>query len=686
MKKQKRQEQRKHKKKQHKKNKATKNLKSFFSLHQLPLGVLFLISTFLYLYTVSFDYALDDLLAINGNQYTTQGFGGIGKLLSTESMEGFFGQKKELLAGGRYRPLSFVTFAMEYGFFGPAPSISHFINLILYGLTGILLYRILWQIVPPKEPKAWYLTIPFIATALFIAHPLHTEVVANIKGRDEILTLLGALGALYATLKYLQSKASKWLIVSGISFFLGLLAKENAITFVGIIPLTVYFFTNYKISENIKSISPILGATILFLIIRYKVVGGFSGSDTIVKELLNNPFLQASTGEKFATIFYTMGLYLQLLFFPFTLTHDYYPKQIPIIGWGDFRAIISLLIYIALGIIAIVGIRKKSVVAYGILFYLLSFSIVSNLFFPVGTFMNERFMYIPSIGFALIIAYFLVNKLPNYIKQIPSSQLIKVTTVVILVLYGVRTLARIPAWENNYTLFRTDVKNSPNSTKVNTSAGGATLEKAATIKNDAEKDALIKEAMVFLKKALEIYPNNNDAFILTGNAHYDLNKNYPKVFEYYHKALQNNPNNARIHNTLDLMIELEKDKNNINQLVAFYEQKVLPLQPNTALAYDAIGELYGKKLNNMDKAIEYFNKALLYPDVETGTMINLATAYGFKGEFQKAIEINQRILLKEPNHAKALMNIGVSYQNLGQEAKAKEYFTKAQRINPNIGK
>ena len=80
------------------------------------------------------------------------------------------------------------------------------------------------KLFPPDENKKWYLSFPFIASLLFLAHPLHTEAVANIKGRDEIMTLLGSLGALWFTLKYLDTKKAKFFVYSSLSLFLGLLS------------------------------------------------------------------------------------------------------------------------------------------------------------------------------------------------------------------------------------------------------------------------------------------------------------------------------------------------------------------------------------------------------------------------------------------------------------------------------
>ncbi len=671
--------------------KKTPSLKtiSFWQHHKMPLLALFALGFVLYIYTTGFGYALDDKLYITDNKFTKLGISGMSDIFTTESLVGFWGEKN-LLAGGRYRPLAIATFALEYQLWEGKPGRSHFFNIILYCLVGLVLYRVLWRLFSTKNNKvnAWYLSLPFIATALYIAHPLHSEVVASIKGRIEILASLGVLVTMYYSLKYVDTKQYKYLLASGIAFLLALLSKESAITFIGIIPLTLYYFTKADVKTHLYSIAPLFAAFLIFLGFRYNALGFWISNGVIVEELLNDPFLGTSVADKYATIFYTMGLYIKLLFFPITLTHDYYPKHIPIISWSDLRAIVPLIMYIALGVYAVWGLFKKNVVSYGILVYLMSFSIVSNLVFSIGAFMNERFMYLPSLGFCLILAYLITEKL--HFKNIAKDKLVLGSLVFLLTVYSLRTFARIPAWNDNESLFLTDVKNSPNSTKVNTSAGGILLEKAAKISNqkDPKRQVMINQAIQYLKKGLELYPGNVNALMLLGNAYYDLDRNYDKVFENYEQILQRNKNHVQVHRNLSLMSEQEQEAKNVTKLVQFLENKVVPLEPNTPLPYDALGMMYGKKKGDIPNSIKHFEKALTLgfdkPSTKAGTMQDLAIAYGMSGQHQKSIDINLEALKLDVNNAKILLNIGISYQNLGNEAKANQYFERAFALDPNL--
>src|SRR5439155_4379084 len=109
----------------------------------------FLLAIPLYANTILNGYAVDDTLFITDNAYTNRGIRGIPDIFSHDSFQGFFHEKKNLVSGGRYRPLSIATFALEHQIAGPDPALGHAVNLVLYGLTGALLYLLLIRLLPP---------------------------------------------------------------------------------------------------------------------------------------------------------------------------------------------------------------------------------------------------------------------------------------------------------------------------------------------------------------------------------------------------------------------------------------------------------------------------------------------------------------------------------------------------------
>lgn len=688
--------------------KATITQRPFWQEHLLPISVLALLSIALYIYSVTFQYALDDMLYITGNQFTQKGFGGLWDIWSKESLVGFWGQQKDLLAGGRYRPFVITTYAIEYALFGQAPAFSHFVNVVLYALLGVVLYRIMHRFLQTYSPAGfpWYLSLPFVVAALYVAHPLHVEWVANIKGRMEILSILFSLLTLYYTFKYLDNpgfpKRNLYLVGSFVVFMLGLFTKENVLTLVGIVPLSIYFFARKSTEKDyLSAISPLLIGTVVFMLLRRAILGYFLGGEKIDStELLNDPFLGASFGEKYATIFYTMGLYIKLLFTAIPLTHDYYPKQIPIISWADWRALLSLTLYVAIGIYTLAGLRNRQLPAYAIAFYLLSFSLVSNLLFPIGTFMNDRFMDMPSIGFCILLGYGMVVGLPKLLPQISRHTLVLAVFGLYMLFFSIRTLGRVPAWYDNATLFLTDAKVSTNSAKVLTSAGGTLLDvKLPEIKDAQQRDNTINEAITYLNRALNIYPESVNAHLLLANAYFHKQpRNYDSIFVHYRQVLSQNPEHPQVLENISRLSEMEanpqnpqRNEANIDKMLQFVESTATN-GTQTWQIYDALGVLYGKGKNNLPKALENFELALNKMGIAAtttanpraiGIMQDMGVAYGMQRDFPRALAINKRALTLDPTNGSILRNIGITYQNLGQTDSAKIFFDQAAMYLPS---
>ncbi|MBK7011132.1 MAG: hypothetical protein IPH36_22100 [Saprospiraceae bacterium] len=185
------------------------------------MAVLLVVGLFIYYQTANYGYVLDDQIVITDNQFTKKGFSGIYEILSTESMTGYFGAQQNLVQGNRYRPLSLVTFAMEYGIFNELkPGVSHVINLLLYILSCVFILRLVQLLIPDKKPLMGWFDMGFAAALLYLVHPIHVEAVANIKGRDEIMAMLFSLLSLYFfVLHYMYGKGKNYLYAALATYF-----------------------------------------------------------------------------------------------------------------------------------------------------------------------------------------------------------------------------------------------------------------------------------------------------------------------------------------------------------------------------------------------------------------------------------------------------------------------------------
>ena len=645
------------------KNTKNKNTSSKVVIPDLPSNsykwhnwLVFAFGVLLYVNTLSHQYTQDDAIVIYDNMFTTQGISGIKGLFTKDTFYGFFKEegKAKLVSGGRYRPLTPVMFAIEYQLVGNNPWLGHLINMLLYGLLCMMIYKLLVKMMCSREDNILIRYLILGITLIYTAHPLHTEAIANIKGRDEIMSMLGSVLALYYMLIYTDTKQIKALFIALISFFLAFLSKENTITFLAVIPMTLYFFRDKTVSESLVSSLILLVPTALFLIIRASVLGNDFGATPM--ELMNNPFLKIANntyvpfdaGEKYATILFTLGKYIQLLLFPHPLTHDYYPRHIPVMSWSDAGVILSLLTYVVIVVVAIRGIKTKSLLSYGLWFYLITLTIVSNIVFPIGTNMSERFMFMPSLGAAIAIGYLLYEFV---YKKLGKNVFFGVLGIILL-LFSLKTITRNAVWESDFKLFTTDVKTSVNSAKVLNAAGGALTTNAFEEKDEAKRSMMLNEAIGYLQKAVKIHPGYKNAYLIMGNAYYFLGQYEPAIEAYGH-ALTIDPNFQD----------------------AF---------KNQAIVLRDAGKYAGEQQNDLIKAETYLMRSYQMAPQDVETLRLLGVLNGIKGNHTKASEYFAKVVEFEPGNTGAYLNLSRALHNAGDEANAEKNLKKALEIDPDI--
>ncbi len=673
----------------------TNTSNGFWQNTRLHALFIFAICFALYANTLTHDFCQDDSIVITENMFTTQGVSGFGGILGNDTFYGFFKEegKAALVAGGRYRPFTLLMFAFEYQIFGKNPFIGHLMNVLLFGSMCVLIYFLLLKLLKNRQnteggaaeskikKDAFSYSnfgilnpelIALITTILFAVHPIHTEAVANIKGRDEIMTLLGSVSAVWFALKFYENKQIKHAVFAFICFFIGLMSKENAVTFVALVPMIFYFFYYTNLAESAKQTLPFFAATIVFLLLRGSVIGQQFGTEQT--ELMNNPYLKLDGNqyvpfdfsEKLATITFTLGKYIQLLFVPFPLTHDYYPRHIDIMNFGNWQVLLSIFLYITLIYLMIKNWLKRDLMSFGIAYFLITLSIVSNIVFPVGTNMAERFLFMPSLGFCLIIGI-LFNQLMNYFllknkdnssnaesNKINSKQLtinglgdipkpVLIGFLFIFILFSFKTIDRNAAWKDNFTIFTTDINVSKNSAKLQNSVGGETIEHYKNEPNKELKETKLKEAIAHVLRATEIHPTYKNPYLLLGNAYFYLN-DFDKSIEAYNAALKLDPN--------------------------YRDAK-----QNLQLVYRDGGKFVAQQQNNLPKGIEMLQKSLEMNPKDTEALSLLGTAFGISQQPQRSIDVLERVLAIRFDKSDA-QNLSVAYRQIGNFQKAMEWESK----------
>lgn len=630
-------------------------LPEFFYNTRLQSLLLFAFAFLLYANTLTHGFVQDDAIVITDNMFTTQGVKGIPGILTKDTFFGFFKVegKETLVSGGRYRPLTLVLFAALYEVSGNDPFLFHLVTVLFFALTTVVLYRTLLLLLggwTAAAGRGRVHLVAWLAALLFAAHPIHTEVAANIKGCDEIFTLLGSLGALYLTVRYFDTGNILQALAAAVVFFVACLSKENAATFVVVIPLALWFFRAATPAASIRASLPVWASFLVFFILRGSILHWKFGAAPM--ELMNNPFLKIegdhwvafSFGEKFATILYTLGKYIQLLFVPYPLTHDYYPRYIGLKSFADVGVLLSLVVYGFLLWYALSGLTRRDPVRFGILFFLLTISIVSNLVFPVGTNMGERFAFMPSAGFCLAVATLLTRfgqwRAPVGVAAAAAA------------VFSLMTLVRNPVWVSNEKLFFTDVKTSVNSAKINNACGGVTFERAQKEKDETKRQALFQQAFNYANQALRIYPNYKDAMLTRAGCQFYL-KNYDGAVADYRAAAQ-------------LAAEDPKPKTYL------------------ALALREGGKYFGEQKGDLAKAMQFLSESWSINPKDADTARLLGVANGVQGKNMEALQWFSKAVELAPDNASYLFDLGTAYYIAGDPVKGKEYRERAVAINPDV--
>jgi protein O-mannosyl-transferase len=344
-----------------------------------------------------------------------------------------------------FRPVTFATMAINWKLGGLEPFGYHLLNLFMHAGVVWLLY-ILLQSLLGASPRGRI--VAFVATLLFAVHPIHTEAVAAVVGRAELLAAGFLLAAWILHLRDRQIPAL-------FCFALAVLSKESAVAFFPLVLIGDYATGQWKSRPRYAWIG---GITILYLGILWKVQGGRFGQATI--SMLDNPLASVSAQWRILNALRVAWKYVALQIYPAVLSCDYSFNQIPV--FRDWRHTLPAAVATAAVIGAwIWAMRKRQTgvtLAGGI--YLAAFATTANILVPTGTILGERLAYLPSVGFCLLLAIGW-----SWMEE-RQRALAWGTLAIVLVALSARTMVRNRDWKDNLSLFSAAVRAVPNSAKM----------------------------------------------------------------------------------------------------------------------------------------------------------------------------------------------------------------------------
>ncbi len=634
---------------------------------------LVVITIVLYYNTIFNYFALDDYYINYHNEQITKGFAGIPDILTS-----LYGDESGQTFG--YRPVVRISFALENQFTANSkynPGISHLINMLLYIVGILLLYKVLRRLL--RNYNIWF---PFLVMLLFLSHPTHTEVVASLKNRDIILNFIFSFFAIWQFIKWADTGKIKFVIFGMLSFFLAALSKETAVAQLAVFPLVLYFFTD---------ISPkkLLGFSLTALsVVLLALVGPWLFLPEFHREIMffENPLVaEPNFMVRLSTSFYILGWYLKMLVYPYPLGFYYGFNMIPIVNWANIWVILSFVAYIGMAIIAFLGLKKKTLLSFIILYFFITISMYANIVYPVPGIVGDRFLFFPSLAFSLAIVFLFYKlfRVDLSDKKIPNLKFIGIIalTLVLFLPYGQYTRIRNYQWNNEYSLYHTDQKHLFQSVKANELYASTLIEKvnvelAKPVNPYKFVEYLVDSAVMHYEQAVRLDSSHFGTWNNVGAV-------YAKI--YGNQALIREKSYWNKNDT----VKAEKEKKDAAKYFAMADnafKTAIFFKPDFGSAYFNRG--FAFELQGMyDSAIYNYNQVTRIDGPYAKTFSRIANVYYKKGEIDVAIAENKKMIKQFPDSDLPYINLGNYYYVAGEIQKAVQYFEKAfeKGDNPATG-
>jgi tetratricopeptide (TPR) repeat protein len=543
--------------------------------------VVFVVSIVLYTNTLGHDFAWDDYSLIVDNQAV--------RTLDAQTLRSIFGEDSWRVAGrggGYYRPLVTLSYHIQYEVFNGNPSGFHWVNLLWNAVTCVLVFAFINLLFGS-------VVLGLITALLFAVHPIHTEAVAWISGRTDVLAALWSLVSL--SLYVLARRRGNHLLLLGslVAFMLAMFAKESA----ACLPLLILLLEvgpfdaliasrpgapqrpgRFRWTRSIVVSALFLGALALYVMFRREVLGTTTSS--------YEAYAPGALGTVALPLSILAG-YLHKVFLPLSLNAEYEAAvptsfaEWPVIAGAVITALIAWSVW---------RFRHRPDVVLGIGIFLFGLAPVANVV-PIGEVSAERFLYFPSLGIALILgsifATALAAKYPSLqgldqsktgvrwrMSTSVAGNLIPLLAIVLVAAAG-RTVARNGDWRDEQTLFAKTVTQESNNPRVHANLAqaaqrsgdlpGATRayqrsleinpDYPVALSNLAEiyaRQGKYDDALALVQRAIRASPDDPKLVNNLGSLYYQTGE-YAKAAQQFETALRLNPDELRAHFNLGLI-------------------------------------------------------------------------------------------------------------------------------------
>ena len=574
-----------------------------------------------------------------------------------------------------YRPVTVLTFRINYLLHELQPLGYHLINIALHASVTLLYHQLCTRLLS-KIPAA-------VAALLFAIHPVHTEAVTGVVGRAE---LLASVFFLLALLQYgkisRQSGSVRWrgMMMVCLMIALAMLSKEQGITVIAVCALHEVFVAQclsprdlFIMVTTANKIGPpawvkrlvllaMAGVGLMFLRLR------IMGATLPVFTKYDNPAAAAPAPSRQLTFSYLVSVNWMLLLTPSSLCCDWTMNTIPLVtSLADPRNLATILTFTILAHLLYKALSGSSmcrqdttVILTGLSLLVFPFIPASNLLFPVGFVVAERVLYLPSMGFCLLVGHG-CDKLAR--RGAVLRHMVIIGLVITVIAHSLKTVSRNSDWTDEYSLFSSGLKVNSGNAKLFNNVGHA-------LESKGNHD----EALKYFHAAVTVQPDDIGAHINIGRSYNHLGKYQeaetaylqaksllpkPKKGESYQARVA--PNHLNVF--LNLATLISKNESRLEEADFLYRQAI-SMRSDYTQAYINRGDIL-IKLNRTKEAQEVYERALAFDNTNADIYYNLGVVLLEQGRHKQALAYLNMALELEPDHSQALLNSAMLIQETG---------------------
>ena len=620
--------------------------KRFFSNDIRNQVIIVLTILLIYSQTALFHFAMDDTMLVENNYYVKKGVAGWTELISDNYLSDgnvyldkgkFTNEAGEYVIGANsktgQRPLAVLSHCLDVSLFGMNPAFHHATNVLLYIILLLLIYRFFIRVFETSSVEAFFLSM------LFLVHPIHVESVANIKGRDDILSVIFGLAAFLSFFKNTRFS-------SGVSFMfcvLSLLSKESGLIFTIIIPL-VHFFKNGA-EIKVKNFYQywhffLIGGLYVFYRVFYD-----AGSSEPAMNIYNNA-INTVVGKTNQLVFALQIFfhYFELTLWPFPLIWDYTVGHFHYTEDSKNVALLTLLVF---AVFAVLFFTKKSfqnfILRAGILIYFIPLIITGNLLIKIPSTFGERFLFLPILGFCLM----LFSLLKWAFAKSQSKQIAVLSSLIVV--FGLMSFNRVPKWKDSITLCLEDVNH-----------GGSVRTKSALFYHYGKLQNF-DSAFILVNELLEADTNHVSSIVGNKSILYDhrgvlfdLNNQIDLAILDFQRAVQMNDTmlEGNVHLAGDLFRKSSKNAGAslklMNKVLPAYEKRLKPNQTDSSCAvFMSDMSLFYYAIPDKENALKCMLNSIRYGNTKPEMYYEAARLLFEKGDHKKCDELLKVILNKK---------------------------------------